>query len=190
MYIADTMDCAVRRVSTNGTITTVAGTGNDAYSGDGGPATSAELEGPFGVAVDSTGVIYLVDLGRIRKFAPGGIISTVAGTGTPGYSGDGGLATAAQLFAPSGVAVDGAGNLYISDTDNNRIRMVSPGGVISTIAGTGTPGFSGDGGPAAAAAIMFPTGVAVGIKGSIVFSDWSRLRILAPKAAVVGVPQK
>ena len=158
-------------------ITTVAGDGAGGFSGDNGPATSAELADPQGVAVDSAGNLYIADLAnnRIRKVS-NGVISTVAGNGTPGFSGDGGLATAAQLDQPAGVAVDSAGNLYIADCWNHRIRKVS-NGVISTVAGNGTPGFSGDNGPATSAQLSDPTGVAVDSAGNLYIADMFSNRI-------------
>jgi uncharacterized protein (TIGR03437 family) len=160
-------------------ISTVAGNGTQGYSGDGGPATSAQLSYPQGVAVDSAGNLFIVDLpnNRIRKVAPSGIISTVAGNGTCCYSGDGGPATSAQLSGPWGAAVDSAGNLYISDESNNRIRKVVPGGTISTVAGNGTAGYSGDGGPATSAQLYRPMGVAVGSTGNLYIADSGNQRI-------------
>jgi hypothetical protein len=133
------------------TINTFAGNGTFGYSGDNGPATSAQLNQPWGVAVDAAGNVYIADTvnNRIRKVA-NGVISTVAGNGTLGYSGDDGPATSAQLSWPAGVAVDSAGNLYVADQNNNRIRKVS-NGVITTVAGNGMPGSSGDNGPATSA---------------------------------------
>jgi sugar lactone lactonase YvrE len=151
LYIADTYNQLVRKVS-NGVITTVAGTGTHGpSSGDNSPATSASLYSPSAVAVDAAGNLYIADTGnsRIRKVS-NGIITTVAGNGGYGFSGDNGPATSAQLYDPYGVAVDSAGNLYIADTLNGRIRKVS-NGVITTIAGNGTYGYSGDGGPATSA---------------------------------------
>ena len=112
------------------------------YSGDNGPATSAELNSPYGVALDASGNLYIADLdnNRIRKVSPSGIITTVAGNGGLGYSGDNGPATSAELFVPAGMAMDASGNLYIADDDNNRIRKVSPSGIITTVAGNGTAG--------------------------------------------------
>ena len=138
-------------VSGTDTITTIAGTGTAGSSGDGGQATSAQLNRPRGVAIDAQGNVYVADENahRVRKVS-GGIITTVAGTGTAGFSGDGGQATSAQLKGPTGVAVDAQGNLYIADYGNNRIRKVS-GGIISTVAGTGTAGSTGDGGQATSA---------------------------------------
>ena len=140
IYIADWDDNAIHRVAVaTGIITTVAGNGSGGYSGDGGPATSAQLSGPAGVAADGSGNIYIADEYNnvIRKVAAAtGIITTVAGDGTQGYSGDGGPATGAQLGVPLGVAVDGSGNLYIADSLYNRIRKVTVAtGIITTVAG-------------------------------------------------------
>jgi sugar lactone lactonase YvrE len=150
LFIADSQNFRIRKVTQGGVINTVAGNGTRGYSGDYGPATSAQFSNPTGVAVDSSGNLFIADTGndRIRKVTPDGVISTVAGNGTYGYSGDGGPATSAQLYSPSSVAVDSAGNLFIADVNNNLIRKVTPGGVISTVAGNGTYGYSGDGGPA------------------------------------------
>lgn len=158
LYIVDTGNHRVRKVSPGGTITTLAGNGTGGYSGDGGPAVAASLNGPKGVAVDAAGNLYIADTGngRIRKVTPAGSITTVAGNGQAAYSGDGGPATAASLNAPKGLAVDAAGSLYIADTDNFRVRKVSPGGTITTAAGNGRQGYSGDGGPATAASLYEP----------------------------------
>jgi uncharacterized protein (TIGR03437 family) len=128
LYIVDTIDSRVRKVMPAGIISTVAGNGSRGYSGDGGPATSAQLYWPTGVAVDNSGNLYIADFSNsnVRKVTPAGIISTVAGSQSPGYSGDGGPATSAQLAAPDGVAVDSAGNLYISESDNKSIRLLRP----------------------------------------------------------------
>ena len=150
LYIADYGNNRIRKVSPSGIITTVAGNGTDGFSGDNGPATSAELADPWGVALDASGNLYIADIynNRIRKVSPSGIITTVAGNGTGGYSGDNGPATSAELYDPSGVALDASGNLYIADYGNDRIRKVSPSGIITTVAGNGTVGYSGDNGPA------------------------------------------
>jgi len=172
LFIAGTSNQRVRKVSRDGTITTIAGTGRQGFSGDGGPATSARLHDPYGVAVDGHGNVYIADRDnhRVRKVSPGGRITTIAGTGEGGYSGDGGPATAAQLHYPRGVAVDRHGNLYIADSQNFRVRMVS-GGTITTVAGTGTSGSSGNGGPPTSAELVYPTGVAVDGRGDLYISD-------------------
>ena len=159
------------------TINTFAGNGTIGYSGDNGPATSAQLNQPWGVAVDAAGNVYIADTvnNRIRKVA-NGVISTVAGNGTLGYSGDDGPATSAQLSWPAGVAVDSAGNLYVADQNNNRIRKVS-NGVITTVAGNGTPGYSGDNGSATSAKLYGPQGVAVDSAGNLYIADTSNQRI-------------
>ena len=168
LYIADALDGRIREVS-GGTIATVAGNGG--FSGDGGPALSASLSLPIGVAVDSSGAVYIADANnhRIRKVS-GGTITTVAGNGTAGFSGDGGPATNASLDNPSSVAVDSAGNLYIADSYNLRVRKVS-GGTITTVAGNGALAFSGDGIPATSAALAYPTGVAVDSAGNLYIAE-------------------
>jgi uncharacterized protein (TIGR03437 family) len=176
VYIADAENARIREVS-KGVITTVAGNGSFGFSGDNGPATSAQLYGPWGVAVGSAGNLYIADEvnNRIRRVS-NGVITTVAGNGAPGFSGDNGPATSAQLYGPCGVAVDAAGNLYIADTYNQRIRKVS-NGVITTVAGNGTYGFSGDNGPATSAQLKGPWGVALDSAGNLYIADTSSLRI-------------
>ena len=178
--IADSYNHVVRMVaSSTGIITTVAGTGgNDGYTGDGGLATSAKLYYPFGVAIDAAGNIYIVDSYNhvVRMVASStGIITTVAGTGgSTGYTGDGGLATSAKLYYPFGVAVDAAGNIYIVETYNNVIRLVTKStGIITTVAGTGTQGYTGDGGLATSAKLNEPRGVAIDTAGNIYIADFS-----------------
>ena len=151
----------------------IVGDGTTGYSGDGGPAIAAQLNGPYGVAVDGAGNLYIADAHnqRIRKVDANGIISTVAGNGTSGFSGDGGPAIAAQLNTPHGVATDSAGNLYIADTYNRRIRKVDANGTISTVVGDGTEGAGGDGGPAVGAQLGAPTGVAVDTAGNLHIAD-------------------
>src|SRR5439155_130227 len=150
IFIAGPASNGIRKVTPAGTITTVAGNGSVGFSGDGGPATSAQRRDPARVAVDSAGNLFIADSAnrRIRKVTPAGTITTVAGNGSVGFSGDGGPATSAQFGDAVGVAVDGAGNLFIADSANQRIRKVAPAGTITTVAGNGTVGFSGDGGPA------------------------------------------
>jgi PKD domain/RTX calcium-binding nonapeptide repeat (4 copies)/NHL repeat len=161
------------------TITTLAGTGVAGFSGDTGQASLAQLDAPTGVAVDAAGNVYIADQNnhRIRKVSPAGVITTIAGTGTPGFSGDTGQASAAQLKNPVGVAADGAGNVYIADQGNQRVRKVDPGGVITTFAGTGAPGFSGDTGQASAAQLNNPVGVAADGAGNVYIADRTNHRI-------------
>ena len=179
LYIADRVNHRVRKVSPSGTISTVVGNGSAGYSGDGGAATSASLNSPYGLAFDGSGNLYIADrLNQvIRKVSPSGTISTVAGNGTAGYSGDGGDATSASLNNPWGVAVDGSGNLYIADLTNNVIRKVSPSGTISTVAGNGTTGYSGDDGPATSASVNQPWGLAVDGSGNLYIGDAVNNRI-------------
>jgi trimeric autotransporter adhesin len=162
-------------------ITTIAGTGTGAFSGDGGPSTSAQLFIPYGVASDAAGNLYIADgfNQRIRKInAATGIISTIAGTGTAGYSGDGIAATSAKLNYPNAVCVDGSGNIYVSDVNNSRIRKINAStGLISTIAGIGSSGFSGDGGPATSAAVANTWAVAVDASGNVYVADNGNSRI-------------
>src|ERR1017187_2970411 len=177
-YIADFGNYRIRnRKVPNGVITTVAGNGTDGFSGDNGPATSAQLHGPWGVAVDSAGNLYVADRdnNRIRKVS-NGVITTVAGNGTVGFSGDSGPATSAQLSLPNSVAVDSAGNVYIADSNNNRVRKVS-NGVITTVAGNGLYGYSGDNGPATSAHLYTPFGVAVDSVGNLYIADTGNYRI-------------
>jgi trimeric autotransporter adhesin len=181
-YIADTSNNRIRKVTAStGIISTVAGNGTAGYSGDGGAATSAELNEPFGVAVDKSGNIYIADTrnNRVRKVtASTGIISTVAGNGTAGYSGDGGAATSAELDYTWNIGLDSAGNIYIVDLYNNRIRKVTVStGIISTVAGNGTAGYSGDGGAAISAEIWEPNGVALDTANNIYIADTQNLRI-------------
>ena len=195
LYIADTYDRRIRRVSPSGIITTVAGNGAGGfygmggYSGDGGPATSAELNGPEDVAADGSGNLYVVDSRNncIRKVSPSGTITTVAGNGTAGYSGDGGLATSAQLSNPYGVAADLSGNLYIADTGNNRSRRVSINGIITTVAGNGTSGYSGDGGLATSAELNNPVDVAADGSGNLYIADSFRVRKVSPAGIITTV---
>ena len=178
LYIADYQDNRIRKVDTNGIITTVAGNGTADTTGDGGPAVNAAIHLPWGVAVDGAGNIYFAERihNRVRRVDPRGIITTIAGTGTPGYSGDNGPSEKAQLYNPTGLATDSAGNLYIADTINKRIRMVKRDGTIVTVAGNGLPNETGDGGLATAAQINTPTGVAVDSAGNIFITEGSRVR--------------
>ncbi|MBX3014394.1 MAG: hypothetical protein KF832_22925 [Caldilineaceae bacterium] len=173
LYIADTGNNRIRKVDTNSIISTIAGNGTADFSGDGGPATSATLNNPAGVAIDSTGNLYIVDAwnNRIRKVDANGIISTIAGNGTADFSGDGGPATSATLNNPTGVAVDSAGNLYIADAWNNRVRKVDVNGVITTVAGNGILDFNNDEGPATSVSFYAPSDVAVDSAGNLYIAD-------------------
>lgn len=179
LYIADQLNDRVRKVNTSGIITTVAGTGVAGFSGDGGPATAARLHEPIDLIFDGIGNLYVADYEnqRVRKVDTGGIITTVVGTGVAGSSGDGGLATVAQLNGPIEVELDGAGNLYIVDIGNNRVRKVNTGGIITTVAGTSVAGFSGDGGLATAAQLDGPNGAAVDGSGNLYIADRDNHRI-------------
>ena len=179
LYIADDYNQRIRVVSASAIIRTIAGTGTAGFSGDGGPATGANLNAPSAVAVDAAGRIYISDYNnnRIRVINASGIISTFAGNGTSGFTGDGGYATAAELYSPSGINFDAAGNLYLADYQNSRIRKIATSGIISTVAGNGTVGFSGDGGAATAAALYFPLGVALDAAGNIIICDYENNRI-------------
>jgi hypothetical protein len=186
LLIADTDNNRVRLVTAAGIISTVAGTGVPGSSGDGGPATAAQLDHPFGVAPLAGGGFLVVVGNRIRKVAADGTISTVVGSDNPGYSGDGGPATAAQLNAPHNVAVLPDGGFLIADAGNNRVRQVSASGTITTVAGTGVAGFSGDGGQATAAQLNTPKAVAVLADGTdFLVGDAvnDRVRLVASGAA-------
>lgn len=174
LYINDQFNSCVRKVDASGNISTVAGTGVSGYSGDGGPAVSAKLQGNWGMTVDVFGNIYICDQGnhRVRKVSSTGMITTIAGTGVMGYSGDGGPATDAKIFAPLGIAVDPAGNVYFSDSYNFCVRKISPSGIISTVVGIpGSGGFSGDGGPATAAKVRYVWGLATDVAGNLYLCD-------------------
>lgn len=179
VYIADTRNHRIRRVDVDGTISTVAGNGTAGFSGDGGPAVNAQLSRVVGLAVDFFGNVFVADVdnNRIRKVDSYGRITTVAGSAAGGFGGDGGRATAAQLNQPRDVAVDGLGQVYIADTNNNRVRRVNLNGIISTVAGTGEARFSGDGRAAAQASLNFPRGVAVDQAGQLYIADMMNNRI-------------
>jgi RHS repeat-associated protein len=187
IFIADDGNHRIRKVAADGIITTVAGNGIRGHSGDGGPATQAKFDSITGIAVDNAGSIYIADAGnyRIRKVNGNGIISTVAGNGSWGFSGDGGPAIQARLGSVYGVAADNAGNVYIADAGNYRIRKVGANGIITTVAGNGTWTFSGDGGPAVRGGLNWPTGVAVDRVGNLYIADYGDNRIR--KVAVSGI---
>ncbi len=177
LYITDAENHRIRKVDKEGTITTIAGTGEEGYSGDGGPATSAKLTYPLGLAFDDRGNLYVADELSVRKIDRSGTITTVAGTGRGGhFSGEGGPATEASLTAAD-VALDASGNLYIADDDNHRVRKVDRDGIILTVAGSGKKGNSGDGGPATKAALNEPS--------SIDFDGEGNLFILCHRNSVI-----
>jgi uncharacterized protein (TIGR03437 family) len=230
VYIADTHNSRVRKVTSTGTISTFAGNGTFGYAGDGGLATSAAMMLPAGVAVDAAGNVYIADYGNstVRKVDSKGNITTLAGTGVWGFSGDGGPANKASLAAPYSVAIDPAGNIYVSDLGNTNIRKITtdgnihtivsnisagniavdsagsiyfpdyftatvqkifPNGTQFTIAGTGTPGFSGDGGRAIGASLNQPYGIAVDASGKVYVADSQNqvIRLLTPVPSSISV---
>lgn len=194
LYVCEEHNNRIRKISkATGLISTVCGSGGGGYGGDGGPALSADMEGPAGLSVDKLGNIYIADKGncRIRMVDHStGVISTIAGTGTCGYDGDGGAATSAKLSYPKSVYADTLGNLYIADFGNNRVRKVNLGtGTITTVAGTGTPALSGDGGPATSAALQQPNSVFLSKKGNLYISDFGNnvIRMVTPGGTIYTV---
>jgi uncharacterized protein (TIGR03437 family) len=188
VYFADTGNNIIRKV--NGTsISTIAGQAGQSGSNDTGNALQAHLNQPRGIAVDASGTLYIADTNnnKVLKLS-GGALTTVAGTGTGGFSGDNGPANLAQLFAPRAVAVDSAGNVYIADYTNQRIRMVSSNGIITTIAGNGKSSYGGDGGPGTSAALSQPSGLAVDSKFNVYVADTNNnvIRILTPASTGAG----
>ncbi len=180
VLIADSGNNRIRKVAPDGAITTIAGGAEtslpddpDTLRASGGPATAAKLDNPSALAVAADGSIVIADSGHnaLRLVARDGTISTIAGNGQAGFSGDGGPATAATLNDPQGVAVYPDGTILVADLLNNRVRQIARNGVITTVAGTGQPGFSGDGGPATAATLSSAVGVAIPPDGTIVIAD-------------------
>ncbi|MGA1870256.1 MAG: Ig-like domain-containing protein, partial [bacterium] len=188
MYIADTKNHCIRKIDTNGVISIIAGTGVPGNSGDNEAATAAQLNRPEGVAIDQTGALYIADTGNscIRKIDTDGLITTIAGTGIPGYNGDNIMATGAQLNKPEGLAIDHTGTLYIADTGNNRIRVIEPGGTIRILAGTGVAGYGGDKGLAVECQLNGPEGVAVSSAGFVFIADSKnyRIRMVGPDGII------
>ncbi len=179
IYLAEETNHRVRKIDRNGVVSTVAGVGEAGFTGDGGPATEARLAYPADVAFDVGGNLYIADQQnhRIRRVLPDGTIETYAGTGRVGAAGDGGPANEAELANPEGVAFDAAGNLYIADTVNHKIRKINPEGVISTHAGTGVPGSQGDGGLATMAQLLVPKSIAVAADGTVDVADLGADRV-------------
>ncbi len=193
LYICDWVNNRIRKVNTNGIITTYAGNGTAGFSGDSSLATAAALNGPMAIALDKKGMLYIVDQlnGRIRMVNTNGIITNVAGANTnTGYSGDGGPATAASMNNPLGVAVDSLGRIYIADNGNDVVRMVDTNGIISTFAGLyGATSYGGDGGPATAAGLSGPTRIAIDRSQNIYITDqyWGEVRKVDTKGIIASV---
>jgi sugar lactone lactonase YvrE len=176
IYFSDEGNNVIRKVNSVGIINTIIGNGTGGYSGDGGQATAAELSSPYGLALDASGNIYIADYNnnRVRKVIMStGIINTIAGNGTAGHTGDGGQATAAELDNPIYLAFDGSGNLYFSDMGSNEVRKITTAGIISTFAGNGIQGFSGDGGQATAAELNLPANLAFDASGNLYIDDYA-----------------
>ena len=179
-YIADYANYCIRKVNASGVITTIAGiAGLSGFTGDGGPATAAKMSPPTGIAVDASGNVYFADdaNSRLRKVSNSGIITTVAGIGSTAFSGDGGAATLAAIGQPYGVSIDLAGNIYVSDNANARVRKINTSGIISTYAGSASTGFSGDGGAATLAGLSNPCGIVMDGLGNLYIADASTNRI-------------
>ncbi len=176
VYVADADDHRVRKISTDGNIYTIAGNGFAGFSGDGGPAAAAQLNSPYGLCLDRSGNLYIADLGnaRVRRISPDGSITTVAGGGTIAAV-EGGVATAAKLSSPRNVAVDSAGNLYVSDFNAGRIYRVSPGGTIITVAGGGATSSTA---VAVQAMLRYPAGIAVDSSGVLYIADTGSTQVL------------
>jgi sugar lactone lactonase YvrE len=179
LYITEKFKQRIIKMFINGTFTTVAGNGTQGYGGDGGPATSAALNYPEGIALDTPGNLYIADFSnqRVRVVYINGTIATVAGNGSTTFTGDGGPATSASLFGPAGVRLDTSGNLFIGDQHHQRIRKVFSNGTITTFAGTGVGTYSGDNGPATNAGLYYPITVAFDTLGSVFIAAEANQRI-------------
>ncbi len=191
IFIAMRDNNIINRVDTQGNMTPFAGTGESGFDGDGGKATDAKLKIPAGLTFDKKGNLYIADRDnhRIRKVDTRGTITTVAGNGTAGFSGDGGKATDAMLNLPSGIVIDDNGNIYISDRSNDRVRVVNSKGIITTIAGNGMDGYNGDSGPATQAQLSRPFGLALDKKGNLYIADRgnNRVRKVNPQGIITTV---
>ena len=195
VYVSSAPCSCVYMLDTKGVLNLVAGIGRTGYSGDGGPAVNAELNSlasnvrGLGIAVGPDASLYIADHlnNRVRKVSPDGIIVTVAGNGSAGFSGDKGPATAAQLNNPVEVAVDAGGNIYVADFFNNRVRRVSVSGVITTFAGNGTAGHAGDGGQAIAAQLSGPTAVTNDSMGNVYIADSDRVRKVSTDGTITTI---
>ena len=191
LYIVDKTNNRIRKVNAStGIITTIAGNGTEGFGGDGAAATAAYLFGPAGVALDTSGNLYIADQSnhRIRKVNGNtGIITTIAGNGTYGFGGDSSAATAAKLYNPSGITLDVSGNLYIADAGNHRIRKINAStGIITTVAGNGTAGWGGDGAAATAANLYYPTGVSMDVAGNLYIADYyHRIRMVNASTGII-----
>jgi sugar lactone lactonase YvrE len=179
LYICDRDNGVVRKVDRHGIITTVAGTGTRGYSGDGGPATKAQLDQPEGLAFDPQGNLYISDSAnnRVRRVDTHGVITTFAGNGSAGNAGEDVPATKAGVVDPNGLAFDTDGNLFVSAVDAGAVRMIDRHGIITTVAGTGVPGLSGDGGPATKAQLASPFGLVFDETGNLYVADPENHRI-------------
>ncbi len=184
LFVVDGTRSLIHRITPDGTIRVVAGNGGRGSSGDGGPATKAEIgfsnwEDPTGLALDRSGNLYYSDFSnhRVRRIGVDGIITTIAGTGSGAFGGDGGPAAQAQLSAPAGLAMDANGNLYVADSGNHRVRKIDSTGVITTVAGTGEKGFAGDGGPAVNAQLASPIDVAIDLNGNLYIAESGTSRV-------------
>jgi sugar lactone lactonase YvrE len=188
VYFTDLHNQRIRKVDTNGVISTVAGTGVAGFSGDGGPAVKAQLSSAYGILLDKNDNLLIADSDNhvIRKIGQDGIISTIAGSGQRGYDGDGGPALAAKFDSPQSLALDAQGRLYIGDEHNNAIRILDTDGNVRSLIGSKGPGFSGDGGPAQQAQIADPENICVRKDGSILITvrDNSRVRLVDPQGTI------
>ncbi|MEO8759436.1 MAG: SBBP repeat-containing protein [Bacteroidia bacterium] len=187
LYIADQYHNTIRKVDVSGILSTIAGNGTGGFSGDGGQATNAELDQPATIAIDALGNVCFSDNNnqRVRKIDASGIISTIAGSGLTGFGGDGGQATQAKLTYPSGIAFDPSGNLYIGESVDYRIRKVATSGIITTIAGNGINGYSGDGGQATLAEINYPQFLTIDALGNIYFAGSNVIREINTSSGII-----